>query len=504
MSQHQPNILFIQTDQLLAGALSIYGDPVCLTPNLDRLARDGAVFDSAYCNFPLCGPSRCSMASGQLASRIGAYDNASEFPSSIPTYAHFLRDAGYQTCLSGKMHFVGPDQLHGFEERLTPDIYPADFTWSPDWEDTSGADANDDRALSIAGPCARTAQIDYDNETCFKAERKLYDIARSSDERPFFLQVSFTHPHEPYLCLQEHWDRYEGIEIPMPENVSLPRDAHDPHSVRLLELVGMLDKTFPEEWIRRARRAYYGSVSYIDDRVGDLIAALQATGLADNTVVIFTSDHGEMFGERGMWFKRTFFEQSLRVPLIINAPGRIKPQRVKTLASLLDLMPTFMGFTGGPDWKPPVEPLDGVDLGTFLDTATQERSIYAEYLSDMVRAPQLMIRRAALKFITGAGDPDLLFDLSADPSELNNVATDESYSDQLQAFRTEAARIWDREQMTDDILLSQRRRRFVHRALSKGKRTAWEFEENAGDDTGWYRGRTSYNDWAFEYLPTRS
>ena len=155
MPPKQPNILFIQTDQLLAQALRIYGDPVCLTPNLDKLARDGAVFETAYCNFPLCGPSRYSMASGQLASRIGAYDNAAEFSSFIPTYAHFLRDAGYQTCLSGKMHFVGPDQLHGFEERLTPDIYPADFTWTPNWEDTSGADANDDRALSISGPCAR-------------------------------------------------------------------------------------------------------------------------------------------------------------------------------------------------------------------------------------------------------------------------------------------------------------------------------------------------------------
>ena len=504
MPQKQPNILFIQTDQLLAQALRIYGDPVCLTPNLDKLARDGAVFETAYCNFPLCGPSRYSMASGQLASRIGAYDNAAEFSSFIPTYAHFLRDAGYQTCLSGKMHFVGPDQLHGFEERLTPDIYPADFTWTPNWEDTSGADANDDRALSISGPCARTAQIDYDNEACFKAERKLYDIARSSDERPFFLQVSFTHPHDPYLCLQEHWDRYEGVDIPMPEIASLPRDAHDPHSVRLLELVGMLDKPYPEEWTLRARRAYYGSVSYIDDRVGDLLQALNTADLVDNTVIIFTSDHGEMFGERGMWFKRTFFEQSLRIPLIIHAPGRIKPQRVETLASLVDLVPTFMGFAAGPNWVPPVDALDGADLGMFLGVKTQDRSIYAEYLSDMVTSPQMMIRRGSLKFITGSGDPDLLFDLRADPKELNNVATDETYSDQLQAFRMEVLKTWDRDQMTKDILLSQRRRKFVHGALSKGKRTAWEFEEKAGDDNGWYRGRTSYNDWAFEHLPSRS
>ena len=211
-----------------------------------------------------------------------------------------------------------------------------------------------------------------------------------------------------------------------------------------------------------------------------------------------------MFGERGMWFKRTFFEQSLRIPLIIHAPGRIKPQRVETLASLVDLVPTFMGFAAGPNWVPPVDALDGADLGMFLGVKTQDRSIYAEYLSDMVTSPQMMIRRGSLKFITGSGDPDLLFDLRADPKELKNVATDETYSDQLQAFRMEALKTWDRDQMTKDILLSQRRRKFVHGALSKGKRTAWEFEEKAGDDNGWYRGRTSYNDWAFEHLPSRN
>ena len=113
----KPNFLFIQTDQMTAFALSYYGNPVVKTPNLDKLAARGVVFQNAYCNNPICASSRFSMMSGQLSSRVGAYDNAAEFASSIPTYAHHLRRAGYQTCLSGKMHFVGPDQLHGFEER---------------------------------------------------------------------------------------------------------------------------------------------------------------------------------------------------------------------------------------------------------------------------------------------------------------------------------------------------------------------------------------------------
>ena len=130
----QPNILFVMADQMAASALPVYGHLLVQAPNIERVAAEGVVFEDAYCNSPLCAPSRFSMMSGRLPSRIGAYDNAAGFPSDIPTIAHYLRAAGYATALSGKMHFVGPDQLHGFEERLTTDIYPADFGWTPDWE----------------------------------------------------------------------------------------------------------------------------------------------------------------------------------------------------------------------------------------------------------------------------------------------------------------------------------------------------------------------------------
>ncbi len=133
----QPNILLIMADQLSAPFLSFHGGPA-ITPNIDRLAAEGANFTSAYSNSPLCAPARFAMMSGQLNSKIGAYDNASEFPASVPTFAHHLRAAGYQTSLVGKMHFVGPDQLHGYEERLTTDIYPADFGWTPNWSDPDG------------------------------------------------------------------------------------------------------------------------------------------------------------------------------------------------------------------------------------------------------------------------------------------------------------------------------------------------------------------------------
>ncbi|MEL7258808.1 MAG: sulfatase-like hydrolase/transferase, partial [Pseudomonadota bacterium] len=190
----RPNILFIQVDQLAAQFLRCYGDPVCHAPNLGKLADEGTVFETAYCNFPLCAPSRASMATGKLCSEIGAYDNAAELPASMPTYAHYLRASGYQTALSGKMHFIGPDQHHGFETRLTPDLYPADFSWVPNWGDEGDRDTNDARAVTVAGLCERSVQMDFDDLVTFHAIQHLYDLARSDDTRPFFLQVSYTHP----------------------------------------------------------------------------------------------------------------------------------------------------------------------------------------------------------------------------------------------------------------------------------------------------------------------
>ena len=177
MADPAPNLLLIMADQMAASALPVYGHELVKAPNIEALAADGVVFDSAYCNFPLCAPSRFSMLSGQLPSRIGAYDNAAEFPSSIPTLAHYLRAMGYHTCLGGKMHFVGADQLHGYEERLTTDIYPADFGWTPNWDDPAHRYSWYHNMLSVveAGVYARTSQLDFDDEVAFQGVQKIYD-----------------------------------------------------------------------------------------------------------------------------------------------------------------------------------------------------------------------------------------------------------------------------------------------------------------------------------------
>lgn len=495
----QPNLLFIQTDQLTVNVLGAYGYPICRTPHLDDITEKGILFERAYCNFPLCAPSRFSMATGLLASKIGAYDNAAELPASVPTYAHYMRALGYQTCLSGKMHFVGPDQLHGFETRLTTDIYPSNFAWSADWTASGFDGATDIRMLTTSGVCARSVQLDYDEEVSHQAIKHLYDIARSDDPRPFFMQVSFTHPHDPYLCLQTHWDRYDGVEIPPPAVNYVAPSENDPHSIRVMRQHGLLDADISDEVIERARRAYCGTVSYIDDHVGRLMDAVRECGLSDRTVIVFCSDHGEMLGERGLWLKKTFFEPALRVPLIIYDPrAGSQGRRVRTLCSLLDLLPTFIGFgsDGGSDAI--IEPLDGCDLNRLDDD--EERTVLAELLCEGIPAPTFMIRRDRYKFITNGVDPDMLFDLETDPLERVNLAADDAHAGVVSNFRSTANSHWNTEELTKDILLSQRRRLLIRKSHNNGQPPNWDFMPIV-DDKRWYRGDGNYNDWAFAHLP---
>src|SRR3954464_8096117 len=213
----RPNILVVMADQLTVSAMPFHGDPVAQAPAMSALADRGVVFDNAYTASPLCAPARAALMTGLLPSRTGGYDNAAEFGSGIPTFAHYLRTLGYRTALSGKMHFCGPDQLHGFEERLTTDIYPADYNWTPDWDTVERPHwYHDMSSVTDAGVTVRTNQLDFDDEVAYAAERGLFEHIRSGDERPLCMVVSFSHPHDPYAIPQEYWDRYESADIPMP------------------------------------------------------------------------------------------------------------------------------------------------------------------------------------------------------------------------------------------------------------------------------------------------
>jgi choline-sulfatase len=493
-----PNFLFIMADQMAALALPFYGHPVVKAPHIAALAEDGVVFDSAYCNSPLCAPSRASMLTGQLPSRIGTFDNAAEFPAAVPTFGHYLRDLGYRTCLCGKMHFVGPDQLHGFEERLTTDIYPSDFGWTPDWGQPEYRPSWYHNMLSVvqAGLCLTTNQLDYDEEVAFHAVRKIFDLARDDDERPFCLLVSFTHPHDPFAITQAYWDRYEHDEIDLPSVPPIPVDHLDPHSQRIYSGCGMDQYEQTENRVRNARHAYYGMISYVDDKVGQLLQALNDTGLREDTIVVLSSDHGEMLGERGLWYKMNFFEWSARVPMIFHAPERFSPRRVTKHVSLVDLMPTFLELAGDDPVSDDADTVDGQSLLPLLhgDEHGWSETVLGEYLAECALAPCLMIRRGGFKYIHSESDPDQLYDLAADPNELENLAGQTDYETVRRAFNAEMLTRWDPQALRRNVIDSQRRRHKVSRALMTGRCTSWDFEplENASDQ--YMRGHLDLNE----------
>jgi choline-sulfatase len=471
----RPDILIVIADQLTTSAMPFHGNEVTRAPAMAGLAETGVVFDNAYTASPLCTPARASLMTGLLPSNTRSYDNAAGFSSELPTFAHHLRARGYRTALAGKMHFCGPDQLHGFEERLTTDIYPADYDWTPDWDcDERPHWYHDMSSVTQAGPCVRTNQLDFDDEVAHSAERVLFDHVRSGDDRPFCFVVSFTHPHDPYAIPEEYWGRYRAEDVPMP---SFGYDAAitHPHDERLRAVCAMDDAELTDDMVRDARHAYLGAVSYVDDHLARLLDILRVTGRLDNTVVILTSDHGDMQGERGLWYKMSFYEGAARVPLVVSAPGRFQPSRVSSPVSTMDLLPTLVGIAGGDDFAV-AEHLDAESLLPLLRGEHDHRdTVVGQYLAEGAVAPIVMVRRGAWKLIHSPADPDQLFDLATDPLERDNRAGDPAAADVLAELRAEVAARWDLERIDREVHESQRRRRIVVEALAHGRGPSWDY-----------------------------
>ncbi len=490
-----PNLVLVMADQLAAGFLPAYGHPVVQAPHVSALAAAGTVFENAYCASPLCAPSRSAMLTGRRASEIGVYDNAAELPAATPTVAHRLRAHGYHTVLCGKMHFVGPDQLHGFEERLTTDVYPAGFDWTPDWRlpaDVRLPWYHNMTGILDSGVREAAMQTAYDDEVCFRAVERIRELGQRPDRQPFFLTVSFTNPHDPWEVRRRHWELYADRAIDPPAVAAIPRNQADPHSLRLRDMSGTDERPLTASEILAARRAYYAAVSYMDERVGEVLAALSDSGLRDETVIAFTADHGEMGGERGLWFKMSFYDGSARVPLIVSGPG-VAPGRVAEPVSQLDLGPSLAALAGagaGDDaYESEGRSLAPALRGGRLDAAT----VVSEYLAEGVTQPAIMLRRGPYKLIRCPGDPDLLYDLDADPAELHDLAAAPAYDAVRAELGAEADARWDLAGLRERVLESQSRRRAVAAALATGAHTPWDHQPVFDASRQYVRGPAAWH-----------
>ena len=470
----RPNILILMVDQL-TGTLFPDGPADWLqTPNLKRLAEKSVRFARSYTGSPLCAPARAAFMSGQLPRRTRVYDNAAEFCSDVPTYAHHLRRAGYQTCLSGKMHFVGPDQMHGFEERLTTDIYPADFGWTPDyrkpgeridwWYHNLGS-------VTGAGVAEITNQLEYDDEVAHHAIQKLYDLSRGADPRPWCLTVSFTHPHDPFVARRKYWDLYtDCAHLDPPE--AIPYDEMDPHSQRILDSCDWQGLEVTPDHIRRARQGYFANISYVDDKIGEILQVLEAT--RQEAIVVFVSDHGEMLGRRGLWFKMNFFEGASRVPLMVAAPG-LEPGRVDTPVSTIDVTPTICDLAGV-SMDEVLPWTDGESLVPLARGFDRTSPVAIEYAAEASITPMICLIDGPWKYTHCLADPEQLFHLETDVEERENLAQDPAHAATLARFRAMAQARWDLAAYDAEVRQSQARRWVVYEALRQGGYYPWDYQ----------------------------
>jgi len=471
----KPNILIFMVDQL-NGTLFPDGPADWLhAPNLKKLAARSTRFANRSTASPLCAPGRAAFMSGQLPSVTGVYDNAAEFTASIPTYAHHLRRAGYQTCLSGKMHFVGPDQMHGFEERMTTDIYPADFGWTPDyrkpgeridwWYHNMGS-------VTGAGVAEISNQMEYDDEVAYHATRKVYDLARGHDARPWCLTVSFTHPHDPYVARRKYWDLYEDCDHLMPTVGPIPYAEQDAHSKRIFDANDWRSFDLSDEDVQRSRRAYFANISYLDDKIGEVMAALEST--RQEAVILFLSDHGDMLGERGLWFKMSFYEGSARVPMMISSPD-MTPGLVTDPVSNIDVCPTLCDLAGVDmsDVAPWTAGQSVVPQGQGI---ARTEPVAMEYAAEGSYAPMVSLRYGKWKYNRCALDPDQLFDLDADPHELTNLADHPAHQGTVAQLRAKSEARWDLDRYDADVRASQARRWVVYEALRQGGYYPWDYQ----------------------------
>jgi len=409
----RPNILILLPDEQSVHALGCYGNRVVQTPAIDRLAAEGVTLDAAYTNCPLCVPSRMSLLTGLHPHKIDAWDNRSVLEPGANTFARHLSAAGYLTCLIGKMHFAGEEQRHGFDLRPYGDL--CGWSHQPDPPETA-------RGLSriAAGP----ADIPEEKmqEVIVNREAIAFLRAHAAGDRsqPFLLVLGYNRPHFPLRAPARFWERYwpHGYDLPQVPADNLERLHPWIRAVRHRSD----GDGFTEEQTARGRAGYYACVSFVDEKVGEVLGALDDLALAGDTVVIYTSDHGETMGEHDLWGKRTFYEGSARVPFIVRWLGHLTPgTRAAAPTELVDLYPTLCDLAG----VPAPEGLDGDSLLPVVSGHAQRwRDVAVCDYAQWLPAPARMVRRGdwKLNYYTGAGFE--LFNLHEDPGELENRADD--------------------------------------------------------------------------------
>ncbi len=438
----RPNFLYIHSDQHNPAVIGCYGDPLVQTPNLDSLAAQGTIFTNVYCPSPVCVPSRMSMLAGQYPSDIEVWTNNHILDSGIPTFAHAMGAAGYHPVLIGRMHGLGPDQLHGYAERLVGDHggnYPGN----------GAAPKNSRGSLQQSGAGQSSYQVHDEDVTAATVnylDRLGVQKRAGLPAEPFCLSVGFMLPHSPYVARKEDYELYRDV-MTLPKHPEPFSDALHPYFKWWREWGGLID--VPESEILSARAAYWALVTRMDVMIGEILTALQKNGLAENTLIIYSSDHGDQVGEHGLWMKRTFYEASVKVPAILSWPGAL-PEGVQCdhVLSSLDLNATMLEALDAPP-LPNARGRSVLELLRHGDTEWEDLAFseYCTYEDCLHR----MIRRDEWKLNYYHGQEPQLFNLAEDPDELQDRAQDPNCREIRERLTTEVLDGWDPEAVAEKM-----------------------------------------------------
>jgi choline-sulfatase len=413
------NVLVLMSDEHTREVLGCYGNDRVRTPNLDRLAATGTRFDNAYTPSPVCVSARASLATGRWVHETGCWSSAEPYTGSQPGWGHRLAAGGHRAVSIGKLHYRSKTDDNGFDTEIMPMHVVNELGW------VKGL-LRDPLPSYEEGTAELASQIGAGDTSYTRYDEHIGDAAcdwietnGTQQDKPWVLFVSFVSPHYPLRAPQAFYDLYT------PADVGTPRSPHErPRHPVLQKLYGFYDydRHFDEAGMLQARIGYYGLCSFMDYQVGNILGTLEDCGLTDSTRIIYTSDHGEMLGNHGMWTKMLMHEESAGIPLILNGPGVPMGNAVSTPASLVDCYPTILESVGVDDDGAKTRP--GHSLVALANGAEPDRTILSEYHDGGSPTGYFMIRRDEWKYIHYAGADAQLFNLHDDPFEENDLGRD--------------------------------------------------------------------------------
>ncbi|HEV8308388.1 MAG TPA: sulfatase-like hydrolase/transferase [Methylomirabilota bacterium] len=450
------NVLFIFSDQHSRRVLGCYGNPVARTPNLDRLAAAGTRFRSAYCQTPICVPSRASLATGRWAHAIDSWDNATPYTGTeAPSWGHRLTLQGHKVTTIGKLHYRKVDDPSGFPDQRVPmhvlegvgDLYGllrGDMPVRPQ-----------SREQVLEARAGESEYTRYDRAIAEMSARWLREEA-PEERKPWCLFVGFITPHFPLVVPDRYWTLYPPDSLPLPVQYAPEHWSRHP-VLELKRRQEALDSPFDEATIRNALRAYYGMVTFLDEQIGIVLAALRQAGLGETTRIIYSTDHGEMLGEHGLWWKSAMYESAVAVPLIVAGADVPRGHVVGTNAMLVDVFPAIVDAVGARP-APDDRDLPGESLWTLAREGDRPRVAFSEYHAIFSPSGIFMIRTARYKYVHYVGSPPQLFDMIDDPEETRDLAGTREHAEALRGCRQALRAICDPDLVDRRAKADQRRR----------------------------------------------